>query len=260
MRTLRRTNLKIVLAVVIALLCGWAIARADLFNSSGSPAVKPVAEVSSDDDAGDQQATTSYDGPMVRQRVAIALHVAKGADRGRIQREMRRAAGKEKVGPLSDATFAVFSEDMLNYLVPEMTVVLPEGATTEDGEVLMRDHTFTGVSFYLVQNVLVHDLTFAVIPHGVSSEQVKAKEDAEGVLDDSLNHYTTTVQRSGVIVRYLGAIISDRQIQAVREAMARAAGVTPAQVAVEATEPGPGVDLSNGTPLLTDDLATHHHH
>jgi hypothetical protein len=259
MRTLRRTNPKIVLAVVIALLCGWAIARADLFDPSGSPAaVEPVAQVS-DNDAGDQQATTSYDGPMVRQRVAIALHLAKGTDQGRVQREMRRAAAAEKVGPLSGATFAVFSEDMLNYLVPEMTVVLPEGAGTEDGEVLMRDHAFTGVSFYLVQNVLVHDLTFAVIPHGVSSEQVQAKEDAEGVLDDSLNHYTTTVQRSGVIVRYLGAVISDRQIQAVREAMARAAGVTPAQVAVEATEPGPGVDLGNGTPLLTDDLATHHH-
>jgi hypothetical protein len=259
MATLRRTNLKIVLAVVIALLCGWAVARAGVFDSSGSPAVKPVAQLS-DDDAGDQQATTSYDGPMVRRRVAIALHVAKGADPARIRRELRRAADREKVGPLQDATFAVFSEDMLNYLVPEMTVVLPEGTTTEDGEVLMRDHSFTGVTFYLVQNVLVHDLTFAVIPHGVTPARVQAAEDAEGVLSDSLNSYTTTVQRSGLTVRYFGAIISDRQVQAVREAMARAAGVTPAQVAVEASMPGPGVDLSNGVPVLGDDLATHHHH
>ncbi len=259
MATTRRASLKIALAVVLALLCVWAVARADLFRPSGSPAVKPAAQVS-DDDAGDKQATTSYDGPMVRRRVAIALHVAKGADPARIKREMRRAADQEKVGPLTDATFAVFSADMLNYLVPEMTVVLPEGTTTEDGEVLMRDHAFTGVTFYLVQNVLMHDLTFAVIPHGVTPEQAQAGEDAEGVLSDSLNHYTTVLQRSGLTVRYLGAIISDSEVQAVREAMARAADVTPAQVAVEASMPGPGVDLSNGEPDLTDDLATHHHH
>jgi hypothetical protein len=259
MTTMRRANLKIVLAVVLALLCGWAVARAGFFASSGSPAVKPVAQIS-DDDAGDQQATTTYDGPMVRRRVAIALHVAKGADPGLIRRQLRTVAAQEKIGALSPATFAVFSEDMLNYLVPEMTVVLPEGATTEDGEVMMRDHTFTGVTFYLVQNVLVHDLTFAVIPNGVAPERVKARADKEGVLSDSLNRYTTVVQRSGVTVRYLGAIISDRQIEAVRDAMARSAGVAPAQVAVTASEPGPGVDLSQGVPVLTDDLAGHHHH
>jgi hypothetical protein len=31
-------------------------------------------------------------------------------------------------------------------------------------------------------------------------------------------------------------------------------------VAVEASSPGAGVDLSNGPPDLTDDLAGHHHH
>jgi hypothetical protein len=259
MLTTRRAHWKIVLAVVLALLCVWAVVRADLFRPSGSPAVTPAAQIS-DDDAGDKQATTSYDGPMVRRRVAIALHVAKGTDQARVKRELNRAAAKEKVGPLQDATFAVFSADMLNYLVPEMTMVLPEGTTTEDGEVLMRDHTFTGVTFYLVQNVLVHDLTFAVIPHGVTPEQTQATEDAEGVLSDSLNHYTTALQRSGLTVRYFGAIVSDSEVQAVREAMARAAGVTPAQVAVEASMPGPGVDLSTGEVDLTDDLATHHHH
>jgi hypothetical protein len=259
METTWRTNSKIVLAVVLALLCGWAVARADLFRSSGSPDIKPVAQVS-DDDAGDRQATTTYDGPMVRRRVAIALHVAEGADQNLIRRQLRSVAAREKVGPLSEASFAVFSEDMLTYLVPEMTMVLPEGTTTEDGEVMMRDHSFTGVTFHLVQPVLVHDLTFAVIPHGVTPDQARTREDVEGVLSDSLNHYTTTVQRSGLTVRYLGAIISDRQVQVVREAMARAAGVTAAQVAVEASMPGPGVDLSAGTPVLTDDLASHHHH
>ena len=75
-----------------------------------------------------------------------------------------------------------------------------------------------------------------------------------------LGKYRTDVQRSGVTVRYFGAIVSDGQVRAVREAMARAAHVTPAQVAVAASEPGPGVDLSAGPADLTDDLASKHHH
>ncbi|HEY7273054.1 MAG TPA: hypothetical protein VH502_09995 [Actinoplanes sp.] len=254
---MNRTNLRLGLVVLLALLCGWAVARAGAAGTSASPAVKPVAAVN--DDAGDEQATTTYDGPMVRKRVAIALHVADGADRKLIGRQLQTAAEVEKVGPLSDATFAVFSATMLNYLVPEMTVVLPEGGTAEDAEVLMRDHEFNGVNFYLIENVLVHDLTFAVIPSGVTPEAASAQQDAEGVLSDSLNHYATTVQRSGLTVRYFGAIISDGQVRAVREAMARAAHVTPDRVAVEPSSPGPGVDLSNGAPDLSDDMAGMHH-
>lgn len=257
MESIKRTNLRLGLVVLLALLCGWAVARAGAGGTSETPAVKPVASVN--DDAGDEQATTSYDGPMVRKRVAIALHVADGADRRLIGRQLQAAARTEKVGPLRDATFAVFSATMLNYLVPEMTVVLPEGGTTEDAEVLMRDHKFTGVTFYLIENVLVHDLTFAVIPNGVTPEAASAQQDAEGVLSDSLNHYVTTVQRSGLTVRYFGAIISDGQVQAVREAMARAAHVTPDRVAVEPSSPGPGVDMSNGAPDLTDDMVGMHH-
>jgi len=196
---------------------------------------------------------------MVRKRAAIALHVTPGADRRLIGRQLRAVAGTEKIGTLNDATFAVFSAGLLNYLVPEMTVVLPEGATTEDAEAMMRDHRFTGVTFYLVENVLVHDLTFAAIPVGVAPEAAQATEDAEGVLSDSLNHYVTGVQRSGLTVRYFGAIISDEQVQAVRESMARAAHITPDQVAVEASSPGAGIDLSNGVPSLTDDPSESHH-
>jgi hypothetical protein len=254
-----RGRLKIGLAVVIALVCGWAVARAGVLGPADRPAVRPVAQVVNDD-AGDLRASTTFDGPMVRKRAAIALHVVQGADRKLIGRQLRAAAITEKIGSLQDATFAVFSADLLNYLVPEMTVVLPEDASTEDAEVLMRDHTYTGVTFYLIENVLVHDLTFAVIPNAVTPEAVRAQEDGEGVLADSLGHYSTALQRSGLTVRYFGAIISDGQIRAVREAMARAAHVTAAQVAVEAVEPGAGVDLTNGGPDLTDDLEGHHHH
>ena len=255
-----RTNLKVLLAVALVLICGWVVGRAGTFGPSAQPAVKQVAQVVADDDAGDEQATTTFDGPMVRKRAAIALHVAPGADRRLVGTQIRVAANQEKIGVLRDASFAVFSADMLNYLVPEMTVVLPEGATTQDAEILMRDHRITGVTFYLIENVLVHDLTFAVIPNGVTPEAARAQQDQEGVLADSLNHYSTQVQRSGLTVRYFGAIVSDAQVRVVRESMARAAHVSPDQVQVEASSPGPGVDLTNGAPNLTDDLAGHHHH
>ena len=255
-----RGRLKVGLAVIVALVCGWAVARAGAFGPTGRPAVLPVAQAITAGDAGDLQASTSFDGPMVRRRAAIALHVSPDANRTLIGTQLRAAAGTERIGSLRDASFAVFSADLLTYLVPEMTVVLPENATTEDAEVLMRDHRFTGVTFYLIENVLVHDLTFAVIPNEVSPDAAKAQQDREGVLADSLNRYRTEVQRSGLTVRYFGAIISDAQVRSVRESMARAAHVTADQVAVEASEPGAGVDLSNGAPNLTDDLAGQHHH
>jgi hypothetical protein len=254
-----RGRLKVCLAVVLALVCGWTLAKAGAFSSPEAPATKPVAEVKKDD-AGDDQATTTFDGPMVRQRAAIAVHVTGTADRALIARQMRAAATKQKIAGLTDATFAVFSKEMLDYLVPEMTLVLPEGANTYDGEVLMRDHAFPGVSYYLVRNVLVHDLTFAVIPNGVTPEKAVATEDAEGVLADSLGRYTTAVQQSGLTVKYFGAILSDGEIQVVRAAMARAANVQPDQVAVAASSPGAGVDLTQGVPDLSDDLAGKHQH
>jgi hypothetical protein len=250
-----RGRLGLVFVVLLAVLAGWVVARS---TGDPRPATRPVAQIA-DDDAGDQRATTTYDGPMVHRRAAIALHVSTGADRALIERRLRAQATARKIGGVSDATFAVFSPDLLKYLVPEMTVVLPEGATTRDAEVLMRDHTYPGVTFYLIENVLVHDLTFAVIPDGVTPGAARDTEDREGILSDSLGRYTTEVQRSGLTVRYFGAILSDTQVLTVRAAMGRAAHVPADRVAVEATSGGAGVDLSNGTPDLTDDLAGHHH-
>ncbi len=68
----------------------------------------------------------------------------------------------------------------------------------------------------------------------------------------------TTVQPAGVTVSYFGAVLSDETIGSVRDAMARAAKVTPDRIQVSANEPGPGVDLSNGLPDLSE--LPHKHH
>ncbi|HEX8347154.1 MAG TPA: hypothetical protein VF657_20810 [Actinoplanes sp.] len=254
-----RTSLRSALIGTLILLSVLAAALA-LGRTDGPPEVRPVAVVVGDD-AGDGRATTTFDGPMVRQRAAIAIRPVDGADRRQIARQVRAAARAEKVGPLADATFAVFSEEMLTYLVPEMTFVLPEGKSVQDGERVMRDHRFPGVAFHLVQPVLVHDLTFAVIPAaGVSPGAVRAAQDREGILADSLNRYVTEVQPAGVTVRYFGALLSDAQILAVREAMGRAAQVPADRVAVAATTSGGGVDLSHGSPDLTGGRGSGHGH
>jgi hypothetical protein len=255
---LARTSLRSALVGTLALLsllaASFAVSRTDR-----QPDVRPVAAIVSDD-AGDGRATTSFDGAMVRRRAAIAIRPVAGADRRTIAQQVRAAARAENVGPLADATFAVFSEEMLQYLVPEMTLVLPEGKSVQDAERVMRDYVFPGVAFHLVQPVLVHDLTFAVLPaRGVSPAQVRAAQDAEGILADSLNHYVTDVQPTGVTVRYFGAILSDGQILAVREAMGRAAHVPADRVAVAATSQGGGVDLSHGVPDLTEGRRSGHH-
>jgi hypothetical protein len=255
-----RTPLRICLVLLLLLLCGGAVARAGGWFADPVAALVPAAAAATDD-AGDGTATASYDGPAVRRRAAIAIHPAPGADRAHITAELRAAARTTGVGELEPATFAVFSAQMLEYLVPEMTFVAAEDVPVAATEAMMRDHQPRDVAFYLVQPVLVHDLTFAVIPgDGVSPDQVRARVDREGILTDSLGRYTATTQRTGVTVRYFGALLSDGRIEAVRDAMGRAAGVPADRVEVSPSRSGPGVDLSGGVPRLTDDESTRHHH
>ncbi|MFI1989447.1 hypothetical protein [Actinoplanes sp. NPDC020271] len=224
-----------------------------------APAGTPAHAATVGDDAGDEIATTTFDGAMVRKRAAIAVHPGRNADRARVAAELRDAAKSAGIGELTDATFAVFSADLLNYLVPELTLVLPEGVTVQRAEAFMRDHQPDDVAFYVAQTVLVHDITFGVVTGGIDPAGVARAEDAEGILSDSLNHYVTAVQPAGLTVRYFGALLSDGQVAAVRAAMARAAGTSADRVTVSANEPGPGVDLSTGVPDL-DENAEHHGH
>lgn len=248
-----RTRWKVVAAATAAVVL-FGVARSLTAPAAPSPLV-PVAETG-EDDAGDARATTTYDGAMVRKRAAIAVHPGPGADRAHIRAELTAVAREAKLGTLTEATFAVFSEQMLEYLVPELTFVLPEGVPVESAEAMMRDHQPADVAFYLTEPVLVHDLTFALVTG--NAEEVRKREDAEGILTDSLGRYRTTVQPTGLTVRYFGAILSDPTVAAARDALARAAGVPPDRVQVSASEAGPGVDLSNGAPDLTE--SAHHRH
>lgn len=256
MRTVPRTRVLVVLILVVTGVA--ALLRFGGWFDRPPVAAEPVAVVSGDD-TGDGQATTTFDGTMVRRRAAIGIRPARGADRATITQQMNAMAAGSKLGPLEPATFAVFSKTMLEFLVPEMTFVAPEGVSVESAEAMMRDHQPSDIAFYLVQPVLVHDVTFAVVPaSGITPAAVAATEDREGILTDVLGRYRTTVQRSGVTVRYFGAILSDVSISSVRSAMGRAAGVPAAQVQIAANNPLAGVELDGGVDL-TDNEASHHH-
>ncbi|MEV6636386.1 hypothetical protein AB0M54_37135 [Actinoplanes sp. NPDC051470] len=251
-----RARICLVLVVLVAgaLLVGRA---GGWFANPIAASTTPVARVVSDD-TGDGQATTTFDRAMVRKRAAIGLHPGPGADRAKIAREMRAIARQTRLGALQPATFAVFSREMLEYLVPEMTFVAPEGVSVEKAEAMMRDHQPADVAFYLVQPVLVHDITFGLVTAGTSAEDVRKAADYEGIVTDTLGRYTTSVQKQGLAIRYFGAVLSDYSIGVVRDALGRAAGVPADRVQVSANRPGPGVDLSNGVNLV-DNEATHHH-
>lgn len=221
----------------------------------------PVAAVDAGDkgDSGDKQVITTYDGPMVRKRAAIGILPQKNADLDHIRRELTAAAKKAKVGTLTESTFAVFTEDMLDYVVPQLTYVVPEGMTLSRAEAFMRDNQPADVAFYLTQSVLVHDLTFAVIPAPGTPPAAVGKEiDEEGILTDSLGRYDTKVQQAGLTIHYFGAVVSDSTIDVVRTEMGRAANVPAERILVEGTLPGPGVELSNGVPDLGARSGGHH--
>jgi hypothetical protein len=249
-----RTPIKIAAGIAAALV----LTAGALEMTGGTP--EPAAAVVADHgDAGDKQVLTTFDGAMVRTRAAIGLVPRKGANQAHIKAEMQALAKREKIGTLTEASFAVFKPELLELMVPEITFVLPEKYPLTRTDAFMRDFQPDDVAFFVVQPVLVHDITFAVVPaFGVSPAAVRDRVDYDGILYDELNHYVATVQPAGLTVRYFGAVLSDKTIASVRQAMGSAAQVPADRVQVAPNLPGPGVELDYGVPNLLSHGAGHH--
>ncbi|NMO52662.1 hypothetical protein HH310_15855 [Actinoplanes sp. TBRC 11911] len=230
---------------------GLVVAGIAAISWNLAPASVAAVDPGDKGDSGDAQVISTYDGPMVRKRAAIGILPSKNADLDHIRAEVLALAKREKVGPLTESTFAVFNEHLLTYLVPQLTFIAPEGVSVTRAEAMLRDYQPADVAFHVTDTVLVHDLTFAVIPAaGVQPAAVSKELDEEGILTDSLNFYDTKVQQAGLTVHYFGAVVSDSTVSTVRKEMGRAANVPAERVLVEGTLPGPGVDLSDGVPAL----------
>jgi hypothetical protein len=249
-----RAPLKIAAGIAAAL----ALTAGVLEMTGGTPD-PAVAVVADHGDAGDKQTLTSFDGAMVRKRAAVGLVPQRGADEAAVVAEMQALARTHKIGTLTPASFGVFKPELLELVVPPITLVMPEDYPLTRTDAFMRDFQPDDVAFFVVQPVLVHDITFAVVPaFGVAPAQVRDRVEYDGILYDELNHYVTSVQPAGVTVRYFGAVLSDKTITSVREALGDAARVPASRVQVSANQPGPGIELDYGVPDLLSHGAGHH--
>lgn len=196
---------------------------------------------------GNARPHVSYDGLMVRRRIAVAIHPAADADLDKLRTALFSAAGSLglAVSPISPD---VLGARMLQHTVPEVIVALPGGATTADGGALVdlafgQDQVFQGLDHVHVAKVLVHDLRFTV---STATPEALAEAIAlEGILADALGNYDTRISDGELELGYTGPLLSDKTIDAVRRGISGAAGNSADDVQVAPrSETGTGVDMA----------------
>ncbi|MFL6166909.1 MAG: hypothetical protein ACJ710_11520 [Ornithinibacter sp.] len=215
-------------------------------DRAGDPAARVVA-AGAGTDLGNGRPATTYDGLMVRRRVAIAIEPTPGADVVALRRELGHAATVRHT-TVSDVSASVLEAADRERLEPDVTVVLPVGATLAQAEDLIDPSgaaraVFPGVRDFAVTPVLVHDLRFSIRAKDPSaSAQAIARE---GILTDALGSYSTSTAAGRLDVSYTGPLLSDELVEQVRRGMARGTDGQPAAVTVSPrSTTGVGVDLA----------------
>lgn len=197
-------------------------------------------------DVGNGRPQVSYDGLMVRRRVALALHAGSDEELAELRGGLDEAA-KRLHTRLSEMSSSVLDPALLEQRSPDLTLLLPAGASLADARILVRLAASTAnirdPRWCDVTAVLVHDLRFSV--HSKTPAAVAAAIAREGILSDALGNYLVTFGSAELDVSYTGPLLSDRLVYAVRDGMARSAGVQPAAVSVSPrSTAGVGVDLA----------------
>ena len=223
-------------------------------GSGRDRAANPAAGVLADGsatDLGNGRPAATYDGLMVRRRIALAIEPTPGADVEALRQELDLAATVRHT-TLSDVSPSVLEAADREKLEPDVTVLLPVGATLVDAEDLIDPSrsahaVFPGVRAYAVTSVLVHDLRFSIRAKDPSAS-ARAIAD-EGILSDALGSYSTSTAAGRLDVTYTGPLISDDLVEQVRRGMARGAGGQLSAVTVSPRSAGGvGVDLATEPP------------
>ena len=212
-----------------------------------SPSASSGAVLASGSDLGNGRPQVSYDGLMVRRRIAVAIHPAPDADMDKLRTTLVSAAGSLglAVSPISPD---VLGASVLEHTVPELIVALPGDATIADGGELIdlafgQDQSFPGLDHVHVAQVLVHDVRFTINsanPGGVAEAIA-----LEGILADALGNYETRMGDGELELAYTGPLLSDKTVEAVRRGVSRAAGSSADAVTVAPrSETGTGVDMA----------------
>ncbi len=254
-----RTTLALAAVVVAGAAWGWTHGPAP----DGVARADPVSEV-----GNARPVVRRYGGRMVHRCTAVTVSLQGGADGAAVQAALH-AAGDRAGLPLVDLPPGVLPAAYLDVTVPDLVACLPQGATADDAARLLPD-PLPGEDRRSVQAVLVHDLAFTVRPAGTSAQEAADAVDREGILADVLGRYaidagaaTDTATDGQLRVRYTGQLLGDDEVDTVRTALARAAGVPESAVSTQPADPSaPGVDLRDEpvTSPAPDSPGTQHSH
>ncbi|WP_146071760.1 hypothetical protein [Cryobacterium sp. Y50] len=199
-------------------------------------------------DLGNDRPDVTFDGLMVRRRVALAVQANENADLSGLRAELERRATDANL-TLSDIPPDVLPAGLLDQTVPMLTMLLPAGTTTAQTRALVGPEASVSSlsasqdSTFFVVDVLVHDLRFEVA--AADPAQVADSMATEGIVADAIGNYSTTFSTGLLAVDYVGPLLSDSVVESVRVGIARGVGAAPAEVAVRPESvTGVGVDMA----------------
>ncbi len=246
-RALRRGAVLLLTSALAGCSVGGTSTVADDATASAAARSDPAEAAEAGTDVGNGRPQVTHDGLMVRRRVVIAILPTPGADVVSLRERLDRAAAGRHT-TVTDISPSVLDPADQERLAPDLTVVLPAGATVADGRKLIDPSTsaraaFPDVQDYLVAPVLVHDLRFTV--KATNPPVMAAAIAREGILADALGDYSTSADSGRLDITYTGPLLSDDLVEQVRRGIARGEGVQPSSVTVSPrSTTGVGVDMA----------------
>jgi hypothetical protein len=251
--------------VLLAVVLGGCTSGAATAPTGGGPAVaSPSADAEAGADAGNDRPVVTYDGLMVRRRLAIAVRATPGADVPAVRRSLDVAAAQMGM-TLSDLLPDVLAAPDLERIAPDVVVSLPGDSTAASAAALVGRlssgrGTVPGTERCEVVRVLVHDLRFTVAAGDPA--RVRRGIDREGILSDALGRYGTVLRPTALQITYTGPLLSDGLVQAVRSGIARRASTRAGAVEVAPrSTTGSGVEMSSepAVPAVAEGVTRHQH-
>jgi hypothetical protein len=250
--------------VVLGLLISHWTATSDPRPGPAQAAAVPVSRQVGADVAGNgRPVVIRYSGHMVRRCEAVGLYARNPSGQAQLRRELHAAARTLGL-TVTDLAADVLSPATLERAAPDVVACLPEGAGPSVAHRLLAAR-LVGADHSTAESVLVHAVTFTVRPVHTTAISLAAAVDREGILSDTLGRYD--VDRSStarLVIRYIGPLVSDSEIDGVRAAIARRAGTSSAAVRVTALSTAwPAIDPATEPPpapaTQTAPPPQHHH-
>jgi hypothetical protein len=224
----------------------------------------PISQVVGDNVAGNDRPTViRYGGLMIRRCEAIALYATKAGGGERLRQELHAAARARGIAVI-DLTAGVLSPATLQSQAPDVVACLPPSTSAATAQRLSAGR-LSGEGHHTEESVLIHQLVFSLRPVHTTAKRLAAAIAREGILTDTLGNYRATVDKSTqrLTITYTGQLLSDTEIDGVRDAIARRDHGVGADISVTPlSTAGPAIDLST-EPLpapATEPTVPHQHH